>query len=299
MSNVASVAAGDQLTGSLCPSATRSWGRAVGGPDTSRGWVVSRVPPPRDCGKGLSRRGLVTGEPDPPRVNCSQDEIDALKGDSLLSVLRQLRSGYDLRPQRFPQTIVLCGLRDVMDYRIHSGSTGEIIAGGSAFNISADSLRLGDFDRAEVEALLGQHTEERGQRLEHAAVDRIHTQAAGQPWLVNALCNEACFKNHQGRDRSRAITEDDILTAQEVPIQGEAVDLDQLANKLREERVQRVVEPMLSGAKHCSYTDRELEPVRDLGLVALDAPPCIANPIYAEVVPRELTAAVASSGSTV
>lgn len=37
------------------------------------------------------------------------DEIDALVGDSLVSVLRQLRSGYDLRPQAFPQSIILCG----------------------------------------------------------------------------------------------------------------------------------------------------------------------------------------------
>ena len=34
------------------------------------------------------------------------DEIDALVGDSLLSVLRQLRAGYDLRPGGFPQSVV-------------------------------------------------------------------------------------------------------------------------------------------------------------------------------------------------
>ena len=40
---------------------------------------------------------------------------------------------------------------------------------------------------------------------------------------------------------------------------------------------------------HRSYTTRDLEYVRDLGSVARDAPPRIANPIYAEVAPRELT----------
>ena len=48
------------------------------------------------------------------------DEIDSLIGDSLLSVLRQLRAGYDLRPAGFPQSVVLCGVRDVRDYRIQS-----------------------------------------------------------------------------------------------------------------------------------------------------------------------------------
>lgn len=46
------------------------------------------------------------------------DEIDALVGDSLVSILRQLRSGYGNRPSRFPQSIILCGVRDVRDYRI-------------------------------------------------------------------------------------------------------------------------------------------------------------------------------------
>ena len=52
--------------------------------------------------------------PKPPLVLLI-DEIDALLGDALLSVLRQLRAGYDLRPAGFPQSVVLCGVRDVRD----------------------------------------------------------------------------------------------------------------------------------------------------------------------------------------
>ena len=37
------------------------------------------------------------------------DEIDALQGNTLLSVLRQLRSGYDERPDGFPHSVVPCG----------------------------------------------------------------------------------------------------------------------------------------------------------------------------------------------
>ena len=40
------------------------------------------------------------------------DEIDTLVGDTLPSVLRQLRAGYDERPDGFPHSIVLCGVRD-------------------------------------------------------------------------------------------------------------------------------------------------------------------------------------------
>ena len=217
------------------------------------------------------------------------DEIDALIGDSLLSVLRQLRSGYDMRPRSFPHSIVLCGVRDVRDYRIHSAKEGETIAGTSAFNISADSLRLGDFDRTEVESLLGQHTEETGQQFESAAIDRVYKQTAGQPRLVNALCWHACFKNAKGRDRSREITEHDILAAQEVLVLGRVVHLDQLADKLREERVRSVIEPLLSGTDRPNFASDDYDYVRDLGLIAPGDDLRIANPIYAEVIPRALT----------
>ncbi|MCL2779733.1 MAG: ATP-binding protein, partial [Polyangiaceae bacterium] len=72
------------------------------------------------------------------------DEIDSLVGDTLVSILRQLRNGYVGRPAPFPHSVILCGVRDVRDYRIHT-STGEIITGGSAFNIKTESLRLGNF----------------------------------------------------------------------------------------------------------------------------------------------------------
>jgi hypothetical protein len=68
------------------------------------------------------------------------DEIDSLIGDTLISVFRQLRAGYDKRPRHFPQSVILCGVRDVRDYRIHSASEKTIITGGSAFNIKAASL---------------------------------------------------------------------------------------------------------------------------------------------------------------
>ena len=212
------------------------------------------------------------------------DEIDALVGDTLLSVLRQLRSGYDLRPEAFPQSVILCGVRDVRDYRIHSRSQNEIIAGGSAFNIKATSLRLGNFSRDEVTALLAQHTAETGQAFTPEALHRVWTQSQGQPWLVNALCDEAC----SGNADNQSISEADIIEAQEQLILRRETHLDQLADKLQEDRVRRVIEPLLSGGDERDFSARDLEYVRDLGLIAREDPPRIANPIYAEIVPREL-----------
>ena len=219
------------------------------------------------------------------------DEIDSLVGDTLLSVLRQLRAGYDERPEGFPHSVVLCGVRDVRDYRIHSGSEKAVVAGGSAFNVKARSLRLGDFSEGEVRALLAQHTDETGQSFTPEALDLIWTQTCGQPWLVNALASEACFWNEEGRDRARPIGTEDIFDAREKLVSRRETHLDQLADKLQEERVRRVVEPLLSGGDERAFSARDIEYVRDLGLVALHGPLRIANPVYAEVVPRELTSA--------
>jgi len=222
------------------------------------------------------------------------DEIDALVGDTLLSVLRQLRSGYDQRPAAFPHSIVLCGVRDVRDYRIYSTAENRLVLGGSAFNIKAKSLRLGDFSEPEVRALLAQHTAATGQGFTAEAVRLILTRTAGQPWLVNALCREACFDDEVGRDRARPITAEAIVAAQERLILRRDTHIDDLAHKLREERVRRVVEPILTGAAEIACSDEDLAYVRDLGLVAQPdgGPPRIANPIYAEVVPRHLNYAV-------
>ena len=214
------------------------------------------------------------------------DEIDSLVGDTLLSVLRQLRAGYEQRPEGFPQSVVLCGVRDIRDYRIRS-SAGEVIAGGSPFNVAAKSLRMGDFTEAETRTLMAQHTEETGQRFSPSALDSVWTQTRGQPWLVNALCAGACFDNKAGQDRSRTIEVDDVYAAREELILSRRTHLDQLAHKLEEARVRRVIEPILGGGE-VQHDGRDLEYIRDLGLLAPDSPPRIANPIYAEVVPREL-----------
>ena len=215
------------------------------------------------------------------------DEIDTLTGDTLLSVLRQVRAGYVLRPAGFPQSVVLCGLRDAADYRIQSPAGKPALTGGSPFNIAAKSLRLGDFSHEQTLALLAQHTEETGQAFTPEALDALWTQTQGQPWLVNALASETCFSPEAVRDRH--VTATDVVEARERLILRRETHLEYLTGTLDEDRVRRVVEPILSGADRSGYTARDLAYVRDLGLIALDAPLRMANPVYAEVVPRELT----------
>lgn len=218
------------------------------------------------------------------------DEVDALVGDTLISLLRQLRSGYTKRPALFPQSIILCGVRDVRDYRIHSSREKTIITGGSAFNIKAESLRLGDFSRQESEALYRCHTEETGQIFEADALNLVWELSEGQPWLVNALGYEVCFKMTENKDRSISITADMVQQAKENLILRRETHIDQLVDKLQEERVRSVIEPILAGEEEPeSLSIDDLGYVRDLGLIKTEGKIRIANRLYQEVIPRELT----------
>lgn len=219
------------------------------------------------------------------------DEIDALVGDSLVSVLRQIRSGYDARPQHFPQSIILCGVRDVRDYRIVL-SNQDIVTGGSAFNIKAKSLRLGNFSREEIRELYLQHTAATGQEFDEACFPMIWEATEGQPWLVNALGYEVTYEIKENRNPSVRIIPEMIYRAQEQIIYRRDTHIDILIDKLREDRVRRVIAPILAnedGEVEQHLSDDDIQYVVDMGLIVRDKPLRIANGIYKEIIPRELT----------
>ena len=221
------------------------------------------------------------------------DEIDALVGDSLVAILRQIRSGYADRPKAFPQTIILCGVRDVRDYRIVL-SNQDIITGGSAFNIKTESLRLGNFSKEEIQELYMQHTQETGQVFDEACFPMVWDATEGQPWLVNALGREVTYKMRENRDRSVRIIPEMIDKAVENLIYRRDTHIDILIDKLEEPRVRRVIEPMLANSEEADDglipTD-DIQYVEDMGLIKRERgkPRRIANGIYREIIPRELT----------
>jgi hypothetical protein len=212
------------------------------------------------------------------------DEVDSLVGDTLISLLRQIRAGYAQRPGAFPQTVLLCGVRDVRDYRIKTAHQ-EIILGGSAFNIQAKSLRLGDFTREETEGLWRQHQDETGQSIDPAIFPELWEDTCGQPWLVNALGLELTWEDRELRDRSRPITLERYMAARERLVQSRATHLDQLIDKLQDARVRRVIVDILGGeATGRRYPLDDLKYTEDLGLIVRRPLLRIANRIYQEVI---------------
>jgi hypothetical protein len=216
------------------------------------------------------------------------DEIDALQDQSLISVLRQLRTGYSDRPANFPWSLALIGLRDVRDYKVASGGSDRLHT-SSPFNIKVESLTLSSFTHTEVAALYQQHTEDTGQVFLPAAVARAFELTQGQPWLANALARQ--LVEVVVPDRTTPITEQHVRTAKGILIARRDTHLDSLAERLREPRVRRIIEPMLAGRELGDVPTDDLRFVQDLGLCRLDpqAGLVIANPIYREVLPEVLS----------
>ena len=215
------------------------------------------------------------------------DEIDALENDVLISVLRQLRSGYFNRPRGFPSSLALIGLRDVRDYKVASGGS-QRLSSPSPFNIAVRSITLRNFTEAEVKTLLLQHVTETGQIITDEAMSRIFGYSQGQPWLVNAMA-KVCVEELV-RNLADPVLPSHVDEAKEILIQRRQVHLDQLTDKLQTERVRRVIEPILAGGSLDDIPFDDTEYVTDLGLVVRQNghTVSIANPIYKEIIPRVL-----------
>jgi hypothetical protein len=216
------------------------------------------------------------------------DEIDSLQNQTLISVLRQLRDGFPRRPQGFPHSLGLIGMRDVRDYKVKSGGSDRLYT-ASPFNIKAESLTLRNFNFEEVKALYHQHTAETGQIFTPESIDHAFYLTDGQPWLVNALARQAT--QFLIKDVSQPITQEVIEKAKEILIQRQDTHLDSLAERLREKRVKAIVEPILAGQDLPDVPADDIRYVLDLGLCTdqkgrgLE----VANPIYKEVLPLVLS----------
>lgn len=215
------------------------------------------------------------------------DEIDALRDDVLISVLRQLRTGYSLRPEHFPWSIALVGMRDVRDY-LTADEQPRRLGTASPFNIKVRSLTMSNFSADDVAELYAQHTEQTGQIFEPEAIAKAYVWSGGQPWLINALAGEVVDRLRI--DRSEAITANDIDRAARILIERQDTHLDSLAARLREPRIRAVIEPMLAGGSMEERAEDDRRFVVDLGLVQrVDGGGLqVANPIYREVIVRML-----------
>jgi hypothetical protein len=150
-----------------------------------------------------------------------------------------------------------------------------------------------DFTAEEVAALYEQHTAETGQLFTDAVKAGAFEMTRGQPWLVNALARQ--LVEEEVPDPATTVEVDHLVAAREALIQRRDTHVDSLVDRLREDRVRRVLEPILAGEyPFDEVLDDDIQFVKDLGLVARGDSGTleIANPIYREVIPRALTVAL-------
>lgn len=223
------------------------------------------------------------------------DEIDAIMDQVLISILRQLRDGFQGRPKHFPASVVLVGLRDVREYKASIRENMASLGTASPFNIKSDSLFLKNFTREEVFFLLEQHGSETGQVFPEAVKEKIFSFSAGQPWLTNALARQIIYKILE-YDFSKEITVEMVNQAKNQLIERRDTHLDSLVDKLKEDRIKRIVLAIVNGEiLSFDILDDDIAYARDLGIITQTDPIEFANPIYAEIVPRIMASPMQAS----
>ncbi len=228
------------------------------------------------------------------------DEVDCLSDDTLITFLRELRDGVvnsrAVDPDSqfpFPVSLALVGMRDIRDYKARVRPDSVSLGSASPFNIITEDYCLRNFTADEVASLYEQHTEATGQVFEDEAKNEAYRLTSGQPWLVNALARECVEKIHDFR-YGEPITAADVDVAKETIIRARGTHVDSLMERLKEERVRRVVEPVILGkdAFSSGFND-DYRYVMDLGLLKENERHALvpSNPMYAEIMVRYLTEA--------
>jgi len=124
-------------------------------------------------------------------------------------------------------------------------------------------------------------------------VESVYHHTQGQPWLVNAIACEIVEQILEG-DVSREILPQHVEQAVQTLILRRDTHIDSLMERLKEARVQRIVEPVILGeSAGFSSLDDDYQYVLDLGLLRYTSRQLVpANPIYAEIIIRTLSSEV-------
>jgi len=219
------------------------------------------------------------------------DEADCLSNGTLISFLRQLRSGFVSRARvPFVHSLALVGMRNIRDYKARIRDDSATLGSASPFNIVKESLSINTFTKDEISELYSQHTAETGQIFEPQAVDCVFEQTSGQPWLVNAIACE-CVEKICKKDYTIPITQDMAKTAINSLILKRPTHFDSLMERLKEDRIRKVIQPLILGDDVMDKAADDYLYTRDLGLIKESGGGLVepANQIYAEIIIRLLS----------
>jgi hypothetical protein len=214
------------------------------------------------------------------------DEVDCLSEDTLISFLRQLRDGYNGRPeQAFPHSVALVGMRNIRDYKAQVRPESATPGSASPFNIVTRTYTLQNFTKEEITQLYSQHTAETGQIFEEDAIESVYEQTQGQPWLVNAIAREVIMEILQS-DYTKPVTTELVNEAIPRIILNRPTHIDYFFERLKEEPVRRIIESIVFEEYYnINRKSDDFQYVKDLGLITETKEGIEpANPVYGEII---------------
>jgi ASC-1-like (ASCH) protein len=144
--------------------------------------------------------------------------------------------------------------------------------------------------REDIVYLFAQRTKDTGQQIELVALDYVWEQSKGQPWIVNSLFKRATMEILDEEDY-QTVTLAHLQQAREQMILDRETHLESLAFRMKDERVRKVMETLLSGTSDPNLGESEgMELCQDLGLAIIErGTPKVANPIYQEILARQMS----------
>jgi hypothetical protein len=127
------------------------------------------------------------------------DEFEGTPKKVLGELMHTFRSIYHERKYYALHSLILVGVSTIADLIVSSST--------SPFNI-VDELKISYFSEAEVRDLIGQYTQESGQKLDEEVIKAIYENTNGQPGLVCGLC--AHLAEQVATDRTQPVNMNDF-----------------------------------------------------------------------------------------
>ncbi len=198
------------------------------------------------------------------------DEFDGIPENELenfLTTLRELYQKYKKRKDKALYSVGLVGIRNI---------TKLIVGGVSPFNI-ADQVKLPPFSLKNVRDLYTQYSEETNQPFTEQAVQKVHEETAGQPWLVNRLGTILTVEIKP--ETTETITQEDLEEAVEILLYEDNSHFDNITEKAKQYK-ETFMNLVFNGVEYIPG-DEEQSLLLTHGLIKAEGKDLrVGNPIY-------------------
>ena len=206
------------------------------------------------------------------------DEFDGIPQAVLSDFLHALRAIYLSDEKRCPHSVGIVGVKSITQLNYDRSV--------SPFNIQ-DEFHLRNFTHQQVQELLAQYTDEVGQPFASEAIEALHKQTAGQPFLVNRFAQ--ILTEELDIPKTETITMAHFAKAHALLLEEENVNLTHLLTNIRRDpRFENLLMRIVSYERGVQFTLRNeiISELTTYGIIAKGADGLckIVNPIYQQCI---------------